>query len=191
MNSKILSKIGVSVFFFSAVFLAACGGGDSDDKQPPKTERPKLVVNKWHLDTADYRASYRKYLDFMWEKFADSEADEAAKLSAEKIKKGRTEQEAGMWEKCNEEIAAMFFEFKPDGAYAYRYRGGAETGTFEFTPSFDSLRLKNENIPNGYKIAMPVLSDSVMKLSMRWPLTQHKASDEKWYQIDAKFIPIK
>ena len=190
MNSKTLSKIGVCLFFCVAMFLAECGSSVSEN-QPPKTERPKLVVNKWHLDTAHYRAAYRRYIDVLWEKFADSEAAEVAKVSGKEIKDERKKIEAGMWEKCNEEIAAMFFEFKQDGTYAFRYRGGAESGDYAFTPSMDSIRLKSEAAPNGYNLAVPVLSDSVMKLSMRWPMTQYKDSDERWYQVDAKYVPMK
>lgn len=190
MTQKSLSNVWVLLFFFSA-FIFACGG-DKSDNQPPKTERPKLVVNKWHLDTAHYRAAYRRYGDVLWDKFADAESAGLAKFSKDEIKEKRAESEVGLWEKCNEEIAAMFFNFKADGAYEFRYRGGAEKGTYQFTPGMDSIRLKPETNPKGYKLPVPVLSDSVMKLTMRWPIvTATKDSDERWFEVEAKYIPIK
>lgn len=192
MTQKSHSSVWILLFFFLALF-SACGG-DKTENQPPNDQLPKLITKKWHLDSAHYRGLYRRYIDVLWDKFKESEKDAFAKNSDsdEEIKIKRALIEASVWQKCNEEIEAMYFDFRAGGTYDYNYRGGGETGSYSFSTSFDTLRLKPKDREKAYSIRVASASDSILKLEMNWPIvTAPKDSDERIYEVEAKYIPIK
>ena len=190
MKTSIYKLIGVYLIIFFSVFLVACGGGN--ENQPPNDQLPKFITKKWHLDSAHYRGLYRRYIDVLWDKFKESQEDEIAKISDEEIKIKRTLLEAAVWQKCNEEIEAMYFDFRAGGTYDYNYRGGGETGSYVFSTSFDTLRLKPKDREKAYSIRVASASDSTLKLEMNWPIVTAAAdSEERLYEVEAKYVPIK